>query len=69
MRLVPSGSDDVGETAVELYGVVIRASGEVMEVFTSPADAAALVATWNADEPDEGGALEVVELVIEYSSN
>ncbi len=69
MRLVPSGGDEVGGMRVELYGVVSLITGEVLEVFASHADAAALVATWDSDEPDEAGALEVVELVIDCSLN
>jgi hypothetical protein len=71
MRLVPSG--DEGESLagmrVELYGVVSQISGEVLEVFTSRADADELVATWDADEPEEAGALEVVGLVIDCALN
>lgn len=38
-------------------------------MFTTRVGADALVATWDADEPDEAGALEVVELVIDCSLN
>lgn len=71
MRLGPArrGSDDVAVTRVELFGVVSRSSGEVVEVFTARGEADALVATWDADEPLEAGLLEVVELVIDYSLN
>jgi hypothetical protein len=71
MRLVPArgGGEDVAATRVELYGVVSRSSGEVIGVFTTRADAEKLVATWDADEPDDAGALDVVELVIDCSLN
>jgi hypothetical protein len=54
---------------IALYGVVSVASGEVLEVFAMRREADELVNTWNADEPDEVGALDVVELAILYSLN
>jgi hypothetical protein len=54
---------------VELYGVVSLVTGEVIEVFSALAEADELVATWDADEPEEVGALEVVGLVIDCSLN
>jgi hypothetical protein len=55
MRLMSAGggSDDVAALRVELYGVALRNSGEVIEVFTARAEADELVATWDTDEPDE----------------
>jgi hypothetical protein len=71
MQLVRAGDvrDDIAGIRVELYGVVSQISGEVLEVFTSRAEADELVATWDADEPDEAGALEVVDLVIDCALN
>jgi hypothetical protein len=69
MRLVPgrSGGEDAAATRVELYGVVSLVTGEAIEVLTARAEADELVAKWDADEPDEAGALEVVELGIDCS--
>jgi hypothetical protein len=71
MRVKRRAGDECrqGYVRVELYAVVSLIAGEVLEVFTARAEADALVVTWGRDEPDEAGALEVVELVIDCSLN
>jgi len=63
------GGDDVAARAGRALRRRLQPGGEVIEVFTTRSDAETLVATWDADEPNEAGAVDVVELVIDCSLN
>lgn len=54
---------------VDLYGVLSHESCEVLDIFATETEAAAVVVAWDQDEPDQAGALEVVALALDVSPN
>jgi hypothetical protein len=51
--------------SIGLYGVLSYELAQVIEVFATRAEAEAVVANWDRDEPDDAGVLEVISLELD----
>ncbi len=54
---------------LQLYGVLSRGGDEIIEFFSSRAEAEKCVLHWDHDEPEQAGALEVIEVDLYWSDN